>query len=126
MVPWCKAAEMVLTGRTIDAQEAYRIGLVNEVVPPEEVMPKARKWAKVISEAAPLAVRAAKEAMVRGCSLTLEEGLRLENSLEAYLMGTEDFIEGITAFTENPEETLFTRENSFYMKGGLWKLSRLV
>jgi len=103
MVPWCKAAEMVLTGRLIDAQEAYRIGLVNEVVLPEEVMPKAREWAKVISEtAAPLAVRAAKEAMVRGCSLTLEEGLRLENSLEAYLMGTEDFNEGLTAFTEKP------------------------
>ena len=103
MVPWCKAAEMVLTGRIINAQEAYRIGLVNEVVPPEEVMSKAREWAKAISEAAaPLAVRAAKEAMVRGYSLTLEEGLRLENSLEAYLMGTEDFAEGITAFTEKP------------------------
>ncbi len=103
MVPWCKAAEIVLTGRIINAQEAYRIGLVNEVVPPEEVMPKAREWAKAISEAAaPLAVRAAKEAMVRGYSLTLEEGLRLENSLEAYLMGTEDFAEGITAFTEKP------------------------
>ena len=66
-------------------------------------MPKAREWAKIISTvAAPLAVRAAKEAMVRGYSLTLEEGLRLENSLEAYLMGTEDFTEGITAFTEKP------------------------
>ena len=106
MVPWCKAAEMVLTGRLIDAQEAHRIGLVNEVVPPEEVMPKAREWAKAISETtAPLAVRAAKEAMARGYSLTLEEGLRLENSLEAYLMSTEDFAEGITAFAEKPRRT---------------------
>jgi len=100
MVPWCKAAEMVLTGRIINAQEAYRIGLVNEVVPPERVMPRAKEWADVICQAAPLAVRAAKEAMVRGYSLTLEEGLRLENSLEAYLMGTEDFTEGTTAFME--------------------------
>ncbi len=100
MVPWCKAAEMVLTGRIIDAQEAYRIGLVNEVVPPEEVMPKAREWAEAICQVAPLAVRAAKEAMVRGYSLTLEEGLRLEYSLEAYLTGTEDFAEGTAAFLE--------------------------
>ncbi|MFC2063215.1 enoyl-CoA hydratase/isomerase family protein [Chloroflexota bacterium] len=96
MVPWCKAAEMVL----MDAPEAYRIGLVNLVVPPKEVMPKAREWAGVICQAGPLAVRAAKEAMVRGHGLTLEEGLRLENSLEAYLLGTEDFAEGTAAFTE--------------------------
>ena len=45
-------------------------------------------------------MRAAKEAMIRGHGLTLEEGLRLENSLEAYLLGTEDFAEGTAAFTE--------------------------
>jgi len=100
MVPWCKAAEILLTGRLIDAQEAYRIGLVNEVVPPEAVMPKAMEWAEVICQAAPLAVRAAKEAMIRGYSLTLEDGLRLENSLNGYLFGTEDFTEGTTAFVE--------------------------
>jgi len=98
MVPWCKAAELVLTGRPIDAQEAYRIGLVNAVVPPEAVMPAAREWAEVICQAGPLAVRAAKEAMVRGNSLTLEDGLRLENALEAYVMSTEDYTEGTTAF----------------------------
>ena len=100
MVPWCKAAELLLMGRPIDAQEAYRIGLVNIVVPPEAVMPTAREWAEVICQAGPLAVRAAKEAMVRGSSLTLEDGLRLENALEAYVMGTEDFTEGTTAFSE--------------------------
>ena len=103
MVPWCKAAEIALMGRIIDAQEAYRIGLVNKIVPPEEVMPTAKEWAQVIYQAAPLAVRAAKEAMVRGYSLTLEGGLRLENSLEAYVLGTEDFTEGITAFAEKRE-----------------------
>jgi enoyl-CoA hydratase/carnithine racemase len=100
MIPWCKAAEILLMGRPIDAQEAYRIGLVNKVVPQAEVMTTAKEWAKVICEAGPLAVRAAKEAMIRGSSMTLEDGLRLENSLVAYLMGTEDFTEGTTAFVE--------------------------
>jgi len=100
MVPRCKAAEMLLTGKPIDAQEAYRIGLVNTVVPPEAVMSTAREWAETICQAGPLAVRAAKEAMIRGGSLTLEDGLRLENDLEAYLMSTEDFAEGTKAFTE--------------------------
>jgi len=100
MLPWCKAAELVLTGKPIDADEAYRIGLVNRVVPPEQVMPVAKEWAELICQAGPLAVRAAKEAMVRGSSMTLEEGLRLENSLIARLMGTEDFIEGTAAFRE--------------------------
>ncbi len=100
MLPWCKAAELALMGRLIDADEAYRIGLVNKVVPPEQVMPAAKEWAEVICQAAPLAVRTAKEAMIRGSSMTLEEGLRLENSLVAYLLGTEDFAEGTTAFVE--------------------------
>ena len=100
MIPWCKAAEILLMGKSIDAQEAYRIGLVNKVVPQEQVMPTAKEWAEAICQAGPLAVRAAKEAMVRGSSMTLDDGLRLENSLNAYLFGTEDFNEGITAFAE--------------------------
>lgn len=100
VVPWCKAAELILLGKPINAQEAYRIGLVNAVVPPEAVMPTAREWAETICQAGPLAVRAAKEAMLRGTSLTLEDGLKLENDLEAYVTSTDDFTEGITAFTE--------------------------
>ena len=100
MIPWCKAAEILLMGRPIDAQEAYRIGLVNKVVPQAEVMTTAKEWAQVICQAGPLAVRAAKEAMIRGYNLTLEDGLRLENSLGAYLYGTEDFAEGTKAFVE--------------------------
>ncbi len=102
LIPWAKAAEILLTGKPIDAQEAYRIGIVNKVVPPEQVMPTAREWAETICQAAPLAVRAAKEAMIRGSSMTLEEGLRLENALIAYTFSTEDFTEGVTAFTEKP------------------------
>ena len=100
MIPFCKAAELLLLGKPIDAQEAYRIGLVNAVVPPEAVMPTAREWAETICQAGPLAVRAAKEAMIRGSSLTLEDGLKLENTLEAYIMSTEDYTEGTTAFLE--------------------------
>ena len=100
VIPWCKAAELLLTGKLIDAQEAYRIGLVNKVVPQAEVLSTAKEWAEAICRAAPLAVRAAKEAMLRGSAMTIEEGLRLENALVASVMATEDFTEGTTAFVE--------------------------
>lgn len=105
VIPWAKAAEILLMGRLIDAREAYRIGLVNKVVPQKEVMPTAKEWAEAICGLAPLAVRAAKEAMIRGYSMTLEDGLRLENSLQAYVMETEDFTEGTTAFVEKRKPT---------------------
>ena len=63
-------------------------------------MPAAREYAEVICQAGPLGVRAAKEAMIRGHSMTLEEGLRLENSLWGYLLSTEDYVEGTAAFVE--------------------------
>ena len=99
MIPECKAAEMMLLGKPIDAEEAYRIGLVNKVVPPDEVMPAAMEWAEVFCQLGPLAVRATKQAMIRGSGTTLEEGLKLENSLFSYILGTEDCDEGIDAFT---------------------------
>ncbi|MFH0914809.1 MAG: enoyl-CoA hydratase-related protein [Chloroflexota bacterium] len=100
MIPWCKAAELVLLGKPIDAQEAYRIGLVNQVVPPEQVMPTAREWAEALCRVGPLGVRYAKEAMLRGYNLSLEDGLRLENSLFAFALDTEDFREARAAFLE--------------------------
>jgi len=100
LIPYCKAAEILLLGRPIDAQEAYRIGLVNKILPQEELMPAAKEWAEALCQVGPLAVRAAKEAMIRGSSLTLEDGLRLESSLFNYLLGTEDFAEGAAAFKE--------------------------
>ena len=100
MIPWCRAAEMILTGKIIDAQEAYRMGLINEVVSPSELMTKAKEWAVTICQAAPLAVKAAKEAMIRGCNMDLNDGLRLENSLNSYLVSSEDFAEGVKAFAE--------------------------
>jgi len=100
MVPWCKAAELLLMGKTIDAQEAYRIGLVNKVVPREQVMSTAKEWAETICQAGPLAVGAAKEAMIRGSSMPLEDGLALEGSLFSRIMDTEDYAEGIAAYNE--------------------------
>jgi len=100
VMPWAKAAEILLTGKPIDTQEAYLMGLVNKVVPQDKVMSTAMEMARVICQASPLGVRAAKEAMIRGYSLSLEEGLRLESSLFNYLLGTEDFEEGTAAFTE--------------------------
>jgi enoyl-CoA hydratase/carnithine racemase len=99
-VPLAKAMEMILMGETCSAQEAHRIGLVNAVVPAAEVLPTARRWAQTICERGPLAVRAAKEAIIRGLSLPLAEGLRLEAFLSGTLRGTEDAAEGPKAFAE--------------------------
>ncbi len=99
-IPWCQAAALLLSGKSIDAKEAHRIGLINKVVAREKLFSSAREWALAMCDAAPLAVRAAKEAMIKGTSLSLDEGLELEDALLAYLKTTEDFYEGIRAFTE--------------------------
>jgi (E)-benzylidenesuccinyl-CoA hydratase len=99
-VPLAKAMEMILTAQTISAQEAHRIGLVNAVVPLADLMPTARRWAQTLCERGPLAVRAAKEAVLRGLSLPLADGLRLEAFLSGTLRGTEDAVEGPKAFAE--------------------------
>jgi enoyl-CoA hydratase/carnithine racemase len=100
IVPLGKALEMILLGQQITADEAYRIGLVNTVVPLPELMTTARAWAEALCERGPLAVRAAKEAVVRGLSLPLPDGLRLEAFLSGTLRGTEDAVEGPRAFAE--------------------------
>jgi enoyl-CoA hydratase/carnithine racemase len=102
-VPWCLAAQLLLTGKTINAAEALRCGLINLVVPGSALLPTAREWAETICRAAPLAVRAAKEAMVKGAQLPLEAGLELEDALVTYLKASRDFQEGIQAFKEKRE-----------------------
>lgn len=99
-VPLAKAAEMLTSGRPIDAQEAYRIGLVNKVVPATELMNEAKKMAEALLKPAPLAARAAKQAMLQGLNTTLLNGLEIEYQLERYVTNTEDFKEGRQAFIE--------------------------
>ena len=100
VIPLAKAAELLLTGRPIGAQEAYRIGLVNKVVPLAELMPTAKQMAGMLCRPAPLAVRATKQAMIQGMSLSLGDGLELEKNLNDFLVTTQDFDEGCEAFIE--------------------------
>jgi enoyl-CoA hydratase len=95
-----KALEMILTGARIDAHEALRIGLVERVVPATDVLSSAQTLARTLAEKAPVALRYAKEAVVKGLGLPLEDGLRLENDLATLLRTTDDRIEGAKAFLE--------------------------
>ena len=95
-----KALEMILTGARIGGPEALRIGLVERVVPPGEVLAAAQELARALAARAPVALRYAKEAVVKGLELPLAEGLRLENDLATLLRTTEDRLEGARAFLE--------------------------
>jgi len=95
-----KAAEMMLMGDPIDAQEAYRIGLVNKVVPSEQVMPVAREWAEKLCKVSPLSSRRIKETLIKNRGLSIEEALWIENMLALPLYETEDYEEGRKAFKE--------------------------
>jgi len=99
-VPRAMAAQILLLGEPIDAQEAYRIGLVNKVVPLAELLPTAKQWAETICRKGPVGVRASKEAMIRGYDLSLNEGLTLERELARGVRESEDFAEGTRAFVE--------------------------
>ena len=94
------ALQMVLAGEMITAQEAHRIGLVNEVAAPADLIPRAEAIAAKIIANAPLAVQYAMEAVNKGMEMTLAEGLFLEASLFAVCCSTEDKKEGTTAFLE--------------------------
>jgi enoyl-CoA hydratase/carnithine racemase len=95
-----KALELILTGKRIDAHEALRLGLVEQVVPHDQLMETVEELAHTITSRAPLAVKYAKEAIVRGLALPLEEGLKVEAELSILLRATEDRMEGARAFKE--------------------------
>ena len=95
-----KALEMILTGARIPADEALRIGLVERVVPTGEALKAATELARAIAAKAPVAVRYAKEAVVKGLELPLADGLRLEGDLSTLLRTTDDRLEGAKAFLE--------------------------
>ena len=95
-----RALDMMLTGSTIGAEEALRIGMVNRVAPAVELLPQAESLAREITQLAPLAIRACLEAVIQGTQLPLAEGLALEAKLFASLFATDDVREGTSAFLE--------------------------
>src|ERR1700756_4244136 len=94
------AMQLVLTGEMISAQEAHRIGLVNEVVAADKLIPRAEEIAQKIIGMAPLAIQDCMEAVNQGVNMTLQEGLFLEATLFGICCATEDKMEGTTAFLE--------------------------
>jgi enoyl-CoA hydratase len=93
-----RATELVLTGEMIGAEEALRVGLVNRVLPPGELMAEARKTAEKIASKAPLAVANARRALRRSAELALSAGNDLEAELFASLFASDDQKEGMRAF----------------------------
>ncbi|MBD3166569.1 crotonase [bacterium] len=94
------ALELLLTGDNINADEAYRIGLANKVVEPEELLDKARELADKMMQVGPVALRFTKDACYRGLSTTLTDGLRIEADLFGASLATDDAKEGTAAFLE--------------------------
>src|SRR6266853_452284 len=95
-----RALQLILSGEIITAQEAYRIGLVNEVVPTAELITRAETILKQIFSNAPLAVKYSLEAVNKGLETSQTEGLSLEASLFGLCAGTEDKKEGTQAFLQ--------------------------
>jgi len=96
-----KAKDLVFSGRFVKAEEALAIGLVDRVVPADEVYAEAVAWAKQFTGAASYAIRAAKEAIDRGVEVDLETGLEIERQQFAALFATEDRTIGMQSFVEN-------------------------
>ncbi len=95
-----RALEMMFTGKVLSAEQAYQLGLINQVADPAGVLTAAESLAETISTLAPLAVRACLKAVTHGLELPLKEGLALETELFASLFATEDMREGTRAFLE--------------------------
>ena len=95
-----KAMEMILTGEIIDAKTAFNIGLVNQVVPADQLQAKTLELANRIADKSPIALQLAKEAVKIASRSNLDEGLRREVDLFALCFSTEDKNEGVSAFLE--------------------------
>ena len=92
--------EILLTGRPMGAEEAHRIGLINEIVAPDRLLPRAEELARLIAENGPLAVQSCKESVLRTSGLPLDEALRIEDEYTRRVFSSEDAIEGPRAFIE--------------------------
>ena len=100
-IPLKHAMGMLLTGRRVGAEEGYRLGFVNEVVPDGEALAGARRWAQQILACAPLSVRASKQSAYAGLDrASLEEACRASYDQVVAMVKSEDFLEGPRAFAE--------------------------
>ena len=95
-----RALQLLMTGEMIDAAEAFRIGLVNRVVPASELIPTAEGMLRQMLANAPLALSACIDAVIRGTETSIEDGLNLEANQFALLAGSADLSEGTRAFLE--------------------------
>jgi enoyl-CoA hydratase len=95
-----RAIQLLLSGEMIDAQEAYRIGLVNKVVPQDQLLAEAEKLLRGILAQGPLAVALTLDAVERGLDMTLDEGSNYEATLFGLIASSRDMKEGLTAFLE--------------------------
>jgi enoyl-CoA hydratase/carnithine racemase len=108
LVGQSRAKDLIFTGRFVKADEALRIGLVDRVVPDDEVYTAAKTWAGQFTKAAALAMRAAKESIDRGIEVDLDTGLEIERAQFAALFATEDRTAGMTSFVEQgPGKAVF-------------------
>jgi crotonobetainyl-CoA hydratase len=95
------AMGLLLTSRQISAAEAYQLGIVNEVVPQDQLLATAERWANEILQGSPLMVQLTKEAALSGLNLSVEDALALDNEgLMQRVYGSEDYVEGPKAFSE--------------------------
>ena len=106
------AMGLILTGEMIDAQEAYRIGLVNKVVPPKDLMPEAEKLARLLASKGPVVLQLCLEAVINGREMPLSDGLEYEATLFAMTVATGDAQEGTQAFLEKRKPVFKVRERA--------------
>lgn len=99
-IPWARMMEMLMLGRPFNARECLEMGLVNDVVPREQLMARALELAGQLAANGPLAVAKVKEGVIRSSGKTLEEALRIEDEVSAAVMSSKDAREGPRAFAE--------------------------
>jgi enoyl-CoA hydratase/carnithine racemase len=102
-IPYHLAMEMMLTARKIDAAEARKLGIVNEIAAAGELMDTARKYAKEIMKGAPLAIQATKESVIDGKDMPVEEAIEYKGPIFQAMMKSSDVMEGSMAFIEKRE-----------------------
>jgi enoyl-CoA hydratase/carnithine racemase len=99
-IPFKPAMGLLLTGRMFGAEVAWRLGLVNEVVPAADLMPAAERWAQEILECSPLSVQLTKEAALDGLAYSVDDALARDEDRVRRLLASADFVEGPKAFAE--------------------------